>query len=84
MSGESSENVASQWISKYTANDPEAMTELVNLVLRSAGCNIEITGDDINDSDNAEGKIADLQEEYQAVSAIARPLEIETNSCSKT
>lgn len=37
--------------------------------MKSAGCSIPITEDDINDSDNVEGKLGDLQDEYQAVSA---------------
>lgn len=36
--------------------------------MKSAGCGIPITADDINDSDNVEGRLGDLQEEYQAVS----------------
>ena len=44
------------------------MTELVNFVLKSAGCSLRVTEDDINDPENVEGKLGDLQEEYQAVS----------------
>jgi cohesin complex subunit SA-1/2 len=44
------------------------MTELVNFVLKSAGCDLRVTEDDINDPENVEGRLGDLQEEYQAVS----------------
>jgi cohesin complex subunit SA-1/2 len=62
------EDVASQWLTKYANNNVVALVELVSLVIKSAGCNVPITEDDINDTDNVEGKLGDLQDEYQAVS----------------
>lgn len=44
------------------------MAELINFVLKSAGCDLLVNEDDINDADNVNGKITDLQEEHQAVS----------------
>jgi cohesin complex subunit SA-1/2 len=44
------------------------MTELINLVIRSAGCKIEVSQDDINDPDNCATRLQDIQEEFQAVS----------------
>ena len=44
------------------------MKELVNMVLKSAGCNLTVSDDDINDPENVEGKVTDLQDEFQAVS----------------
>lgn len=35
--------------------------------MKSAGCSIPITEDDVNDPDNVEGRLGDLQDEYQAV-----------------
>lgn len=43
------------------------MADLVNFVLRSAGCDLEVTHEDIEDPDNCAGKLGDLQEEFQAV-----------------
>ena len=37
------------------------------MVIKSAGCDIQVTEDDINDVDNVEGKLGELQEEFQAV-----------------
>ncbi len=68
MSGYSSEDVAQQWLNRYKDNNPASMAELVNFVLRSAGCNIEVSEDDINDTDNIDGRIGDLQQEFQEVS----------------
>lgn len=66
------EDVASQWLTKYSDNSATALAELVSLVVKSAGCSVPITEDDINDMDNVEGKLGDLQEEYQAVSYSAQ------------
>jgi len=38
------------------------------MVIKSAGCDIRVTEDDINDIDNVEGKLGELQEDFQAVS----------------
>jgi cohesin complex subunit SA-1/2 len=46
------------------------MRDFVNFVLRCAGCDLEVTTDDIEDQDNVTGKLSDLQEEFQAVSAV--------------
>jgi cohesin complex subunit SA-1/2 len=43
------------------------MTELVNFMLKAAGCDVQVTVDDINDFDNAAGRLRDIQDEYQAV-----------------
>lgn len=67
-SGDRSEDVASLWLSRYQDNAEEAVREIVNLILKSSGCNLKVTVHDINDSDNVDGKVADIQEEHQAVS----------------
>lgn len=56
------------WLTKFADNNASALAELIGLVVKSAGCNIPITADDINDTDNVEGRLGDLQDEYQAVS----------------
>lgn len=55
------------WLGRYKENNPAAMAELVNFILNCAGCTTRITEDDINDVDNVEGRLADVQEEFQAV-----------------
>jgi cohesin complex subunit SA-1/2 len=70
--GDALKEVASRWLARFQADGPEALTELVNLVLASCGCDLQVTVHDINDPDNADGKLADLQEEYQAVSVSPR------------
>jgi cohesin complex subunit SA-1/2 len=59
--------VTSQFLTNYAQDSPAALAELVNMVIRSAGCSIQVTEDDVNDTENVEGKLADLQEAFQAV-----------------
>jgi cohesin complex subunit SA-1/2 len=43
------------------------MTDLVNCILKSAGCELKVTEDDVNDPDNIPGKLNDMQDEYKEV-----------------
>ncbi|RAL59286.1 hypothetical protein DID88_006999 [Monilinia fructigena] len=73
-SGQSSDDIVSAFLEKYAQNGPGALAELINFILKSAGCDLQVTEDDINDSDNVNGKIADLQEEHQAQNISDYPL----------
>jgi cohesin complex subunit SA-1/2 len=66
-SGESSDAIAAAWLRRYEEDNTASMTDLVNCVLKSTGCDMKVTEDDINDPDNAANKINDLQEEYKGV-----------------
>ncbi|PQE28444.1 stag domain-containing protein [Rutstroemia sp. NJR-2017a BBW] len=66
-SGQESGEAVAGFLNRYKENGPGAVAELVNFVLKSAGCDLKVTEDDINDTDNINGRIADLQEEYQAL-----------------
>ena len=72
-SGDSPENVAAQWYSRYQANNAAAVTELVNCILQCAGCDQEVSEDDIQDPDNCHHRLIDLQNIYQEVRALAAP-----------
>ena len=50
------------------------MCDLVNLVLKCTGCNLQVDEHDIEDPDNVTGKLSDLQEEYQAQKITDYPL----------
>ncbi|TVY13720.1 Cohesin subunit psc3 [Lachnellula arida] len=73
-SGDSLEDVASIWLGRFKEENVTAMAELVNFILKCAGCTIQITADDINDEDNVENKLGDIQEEYQAQNITDYPL----------
>lgn len=67
-SGDRLEDVAARWVTRFNEHEARAVAELVNLVLRAAGCDIRIDEDDIADPDNAPSRVAELQEEFQSVS----------------
>jgi len=66
-SGHHAEDVVAEFLKEYAEGGPAAITELVNMVIKSAGCDITVSEDDINDIDNVEGKLGELQEDCQAV-----------------
>ncbi|KAL8962770.1 MAG: hypothetical protein Q9183_005102, partial [Haloplaca sp. 2 TL-2023] len=68
------DSVAAEWITRYDQHNANAMTELINLVLKCTGCNLQVDVHDIEDPDNAASKLEDLQEEYQAQKITDYPL----------
>ncbi|RDL39778.1 Uncharacterized protein BP5553_04118 [Venustampulla echinocandica] len=73
-SGDSLEDVSLTWLNRYQTNKVATLTELINFVLKCTGCNVPITEDDIEDPDNVEGRLADVQQEYQAQNITDYPL----------
>jgi len=67
-SGKTSKDVATEWYHKYQADDTTAVTDLVNCVLLAAGCDQQVTVDDIQDPENCQNRLADLQNVYTEVS----------------
>ncbi|KAG4435159.1 hypothetical protein IFR05_009359 [Cadophora sp. M221] len=74
QSGDSSEDVVTRWLGAYNEDNFAALADLVNLVLRSAGCSIGVTSDDVNDEDNVMNRLIDIQEEHQAKNITDYPL----------
>ena len=64
------EDVASQWLTRHSQDAPAAVAELVNFILKSCGCSIEVTEDQINDPDNVTGSMKDVQDQFQEVSLL--------------
>lgn len=83
-SDKSLRDVASEWLARHAENGPSAVTELLNFVLKFAGCDIEFTEDHINDPDAADATIVDLQSQFQAVSFCALEDNTSLTFCSKT
>ena len=69
-SGMKSDDVAGQFLTEYADDKVATVKEMVNLVLKSAGCDLQVTDDDVEDPDNIGGKLGDLQNEYTAVSRL--------------
>ncbi|EAA31414.3 hypothetical protein GE21DRAFT_7664 [Neurospora crassa] len=66
--------VATRWYHQYQADHAEALTDLVNCILLSAGCDQRVTEDDIRDPDNCQNRLADLQNVYAEVGITDYPL----------
>ncbi|KAM0260735.1 hypothetical protein ACHAQJ_002651 [Trichoderma viride] len=73
-SGDSSQFVAQQWLEKYRADDAAALGDLINCILRCAGCDLEVTVDDIRDPENIPNRLLDLQSVYQEQQIVDYPL----------
>ena len=73
-SGKTTDEVATHWLSQYDAASPEALTDLVNCILKSAGCDIKVTEDDINDPDNIATRLEDIQESHKDHTSAEYPL----------
>ena len=66
-SGVHPDATAVAWMNEFEADNAIGLMHIVNLVLRSAGCDQEVTEDDVNDPDNASGRLNDLQEDEKGV-----------------
>ena len=64
------DDVVAQWIAQFNEHESRALADLVNFVLKSAGCELQIDEHDIGDPDNCTNKLGDLQDEFQAVSGM--------------
>lgn len=73
-SGEPSQTVAHQWLERYKADSAAALSDLVNCILQCAGCDLEVTPDDIRDPENIPNRLLDLQSIYQEQNIIEYPL----------
>lgn len=69
------EEIVADWLKRFE-DGPEAsaLGEIVNFVLKCAGCDIKTTFDDIGDPDGASNRLTDIQDEYQATSPTDYPL----------
>ncbi|TKA76710.1 hypothetical protein B0A55_03932 [Friedmanniomyces simplex] len=73
-SGAAQEDIVGNWLRRFDTNDSGALTEIVNFVLRCAGCEGEVLEHDIEDPDGATNKLDDLRDEYQASNPTDYPL----------
>jgi cohesin complex subunit SA-1/2 len=66
-SGNGPDEVATHWFQRYQNDDAKALTELINCVLLAAGCDQQITEDDIRDPENSANRLTELEEAYEQV-----------------
>ncbi|KAF2678498.1 STAG-domain-containing protein [Lentithecium fluviatile CBS 122367] len=68
------EDVAAQWIGRFNEHEANAVAELINFVIRAAGCHIQIDEDDIADPDNCVHRLGEIQDDYQHEEISGYPL----------
>ncbi|KAH9904848.1 STAG-domain-containing protein [Xylariomycetidae sp. FL2044] len=73
-SGDSSDDVAAHWFQRYQNDDAKALTELINCVLLAAGCEQQVTEDDIRDPENSANRLGELEEAFEQTSISDYPL----------
>ncbi|RDA94413.1 hypothetical protein CP533_2222 [Ophiocordyceps camponoti-saundersi (nom. inval.)] len=73
-SGDAPDAIAQAWLDKYKHDDAEAMADLVNCILQCAGCDLEVTTDDIRDPENIPNRLVDLQSVHQEQQITDYPL----------
>ena len=64
--GKDLQEIAKEWRQSFAQYESKALAEVINFVLRAAGCTSKVTEHDIEDPDAVASKIEDLQHEYQA------------------
>ncbi|KAF2652215.1 STAG-domain-containing protein [Lophiostoma macrostomum CBS 122681] len=80
--GNKLEDVAAQWVQNFHNHEARAVADIVNFVLRAAGCNIMVDEDDIADPDNCPSRMGDIQDEFQAQSISEYPLIAKTRGAN--
>ncbi|QIW94956.1 hypothetical protein AMS68_000474 [Peltaster fructicola] len=68
------QGVVSQWLQRFAQHEASALSEVVNFVLRAAGCTKSVGNHEIEDPDAVTGSIVDLQDEFQASNPTDYPL----------
>lgn len=68
------DEVVKEWLEAFEEHESRALADVINFVLKSAGCNAKVTEFDIEDPDGATARLTDLQEEHQATEPTDYPL----------
>ncbi|KAL4871049.1 hypothetical protein BDV12DRAFT_36904 [Aspergillus spectabilis] len=68
------ETVAAQWLTRYQEAQTTAMRDLVNLILRASGTDLEVTTDYIEDVNNITERVTSFQTEYTEQGITEYPL----------
>ncbi|KAK6439357.1 cohesin complex subunit [Oleoguttula sp. CCFEE 5521] len=68
------QKIATEWRLVFQDNEAEGVAQVVNFVLKAAGCNSKVSEHDVEDPDAVTSRITDLMEEYQASNPTDYPL----------
>ncbi|KAL2838291.1 hypothetical protein BJY01DRAFT_35194 [Aspergillus pseudoustus] len=72
--GRNAETVAAEWFTRYQQGQTIAMRDLINLIFRSSGTDLEVTTEDIEDVDHVADRVEDFQNQYHAQGISEYPL----------
>lgn len=72
--GSSPDTVAADWLTLYQRDQPAAMRDMVNFMLRCTGTDLEVDTPEVEDVDNAPTRIDDLQTQYHQMGFTEYPL----------
>ncbi|KAL2819123.1 hypothetical protein BJX63DRAFT_28220 [Aspergillus granulosus] len=72
--GRNAETVAAEWFTRYQQGQTIAMCDLINLIFRSSGTDLEVTTEDIEDVDHVADRVEDFQNQYHAQGISEYPL----------
>lgn len=67
------DEVATSWLTRFGQHESKSVSEIVNLVLRCAGCDQSVDEHDIEDPDHCSSRLRDIQDEYQEVRTCLLP-----------
>jgi cohesin complex subunit SA-1/2 len=73
-SGHTLDDIAGNWLKRFEDHESNALAEVVNFVLKCAGCNTQVSAVDVEDPDAITSKVDDIREEYQATEPTDYPL----------
>lgn len=68
------DEVVAQWLASFKDDETVALTDVINFLIKSAGCSLKVTKHDIEDPDGVTEKLRDLQTEHQASQPTDYPL----------
>ena len=74
--GKNLDDVTAQWLTRFNEHETNALTEVVNLILRATGSSRQVEPFDIDDPDNCQNRLQEIQEELQAVCEAGMLLEM--------
>lgn len=67
--GLSPDDVVTAWLEKFNEHESRAVADVINFVLRCAGCNLQVNEHDIGEPDSCTDRLGEMQDEFQAVSS---------------
>lgn len=73
-SDDNPEAIAASWLDRFKEHESQSVAEVVNFILRCAGCGIAVLDHDVEDPDGCTDRLTDIQEEYQATEPTDYPL----------